>query len=74
MSLLTATAITRIHDLGRLRRGDEIEAHRNREVHYSGYVEDTAPGLGIVWIRDLSDGRRAILHADEYAIWQISAE
>lgn len=72
MSLLTRTEIIRIRDLGLLHRGDEIEAHRRNEVHYRGSVEDTAPGLGIVWIRDATDGQRAILHAEEYAIWQIS--
>lgn len=71
MSLLTPTEITRIRDLGVLRRGDEIEAHLRNEIHYRGKVEDTAPGLGVVWIRDETDGQRAILHADEYAIWQI---
>lgn len=71
MSLLNATEITRIRDLGTLRRGDVIEAHRRDEIHYRGRVEDTAPGLGVVWIRDESDGHRAILHTDEYAIWQI---
>lgn len=71
MSLLTSTEIIRIRDLGDLRRGDEVEAHCRNEVHYRGKVEDTAPGIGVVWIRDDADGRRAILHADEYAIWQI---
>lgn len=71
MSLLTHTEIIRIRDLAALRRGDEIEAHLRHEVHYRGRVEDTAPGIGVVWIRDSSDGTRAILHAEEYAIWQI---
>ena len=71
MSLLTSTEIIRIRDLGALRRGDAIEAHFRNEIHYRGRVEDTAPGIGVVWIRDDADGRRAILHADEYAIWQI---
>lgn len=71
MSLLTSTEITRIRDLGTLRRGDEVEAHLRNEVHYRGRVEDTAPGIGVVWIRDDADGHRAILHTDEYAIWRI---
>lgn len=73
MSLLTSTEITRIRDLGTLRRGDLIEAHLRNEIHYRGRVDDTAPGIGVVWIRDDADGHRAILHADEYAIWQIRA-
>lgn len=71
MSLLSPTEIIRIRDLGVLRRGDDIEAHYRNEIHYRGKVEDTAPGLGVVWIRDDTDGSRAILHADEYAIWHI---
>lgn len=69
MSLLTSTEITRIRDLATLRRGDQVEAHLRNEVHYRGLVEDTAPGIGVVWIRDDADGSRAILHAEEYAIW-----
>ncbi|WP_299166350.1 hypothetical protein [uncultured Arthrobacter sp.] len=71
MSLLTSTEIIRIRDLGTLNRGDEVEAHLRNAVHYRGRVEDTAPGIGVVWIRDDADGRRAILHAEEYAIWLI---
>jgi hypothetical protein len=71
MSLLNSTQITRIRDLGTLRRGDIVEAHLRSEVHFRGRVEETAPGIGVVWIRDDSDGHRAILHADEYSIWQI---
>lgn len=71
MSLLTSTEIIRIRDLGALRRGDVVEAHLRNELHYRGRVEDTAPGIGVVWIRDDIDGRRALLHAEEYAIWQI---
>ncbi|GAB3550300.1 hypothetical protein GCM10027404_17270 [Arthrobacter tumbae] len=71
MSLLTSTEISRIRDVATLRRGDEVEAHLRNEVHYRGRVEDTAPGIGVVWIRDDADGRRAILHTDEYAIWRI---
>lgn len=71
MSLLSSTEIIRIRDLGALRRGDVVEAHLRNELHYRGRVEDTAPGIGVVWIRDDIDGRRALLHAEEYAIWQI---
>ncbi|WP_458115624.1 hypothetical protein [Arthrobacter sp. D2-10] len=71
MSLLTSTEIIRIRDLGTLRRGDTVEAHLRNELHYRGRVEETAPGIGVVWIRDDVDGRRAIIHAEEYAIWQI---
>ncbi|MDN4610239.1 hypothetical protein [Arthrobacter burdickii] len=68
-----ATPTARILDLGVLSAGTVVEARRKNEVHYRGCVEDTAPGLGIVWIRDDMAGHRAILHLDEYSIWQLSA-
>jgi hypothetical protein len=69
----TATPTARILDLGMLSAGTVVEARRKNEVHYRGCVEDTAPGLGVVWIRDDLAGHRAILHLDEYSIWQLSA-
>ncbi|MUK00531.1 hypothetical protein GM708_00470 [Vibrio cholerae] len=69
---MTATATpstARVLDLGGLSRGTVVEARRKNEVHYRGCVEDTAPGLGVVWIRDDLAGHRAILHLDEYSIW-----
>lgn len=71
MSAVNATEISRVRALAALRKGDIVEAHRRDEVHYRGRVEDTAPGLGVVWIRDDADGSRALLHTDEYTIWQI---
>jgi hypothetical protein len=68
-----ATPTARILDLGALSAGTVVEARRKNEVHYRGCVEDTAPGLGVVWIRDDLAGHRAILHLDEYSIWQLSA-
>jgi hypothetical protein len=68
-----ATPTARILDLGVLSAGTVVEARRKNEVHYRGCVEDTAPGLGVVWIRDDMAGHRAILHLDEYSIWQLSA-
>ncbi|WP_309082478.1 hypothetical protein [Zhihengliuella sp.] len=68
-----AASTARITDLGTLSAGIVVEARRNDEVYYRGRVEDTAPGLGVVWIRDDMAGHRAILHLDEYSIWRISA-
>ncbi|MBG6184137.1 hypothetical protein IWX65_002108 [Arthrobacter sp. CAN_A214] len=69
---LTISTSTRIDDLRALRRGDTVEARRKDEVHYRGRVEETAPGLGVVWIRDSTAGHRAILHLDEYSIWRVA--
>jgi hypothetical protein len=73
---MTASALpttARILDLGTLGAGTVVEARRKNEVHYRGCVEDAVPGLGVVWIRDDMAGHRAILHLDEYSIWQVSA-
>ncbi|MFC3300516.1 hypothetical protein FJV46_08485 [Arthrobacter agilis] len=73
---MTATALpttARILDLTTVGTGTVVEARRKNEVHYRGCVEDAAPGLGVVWIRDDMAGHRAILHLDEYSIWQVGA-
>ncbi|WP_434994830.1 hypothetical protein [Arthrobacter sp. Ld5] len=68
-----ATPAARILDLCALPPGTIVEARRRDEVHYRGSVEDAAPGLGVVWIRDDLAGHRAILHLDEYSIWHVAA-
>ncbi|GGG69948.1 hypothetical protein GCM10011374_38100 [Kocuria dechangensis] len=35
-------------DLGRLRAGDRLEAHRDGVVRHRGIVEETVPALGVV--------------------------
>lgn len=65
----------RVRRLQDLHRGDQIEAgtHPGQGppgIIHQGRVLDVAPGLGAVWIRDRS-GRRALLHTDEYRLWQV---
>lgn len=73
MTAVTTPATARVLDLGGVAAGSIVEARRKGEVHYRGCVEDAAPSLGIIWIRDDMAGHRAILHLDEYSIWQIGA-
>ncbi|RJT83391.1 hypothetical protein D6T63_02845 [Arthrobacter cheniae] len=73
MTAIATPTTARILDLGALSAGTVVEARRKNEVHYRGCVEDAAPGLGVVWIRDDLAGHRALLHLDEYSIWRISA-
>ncbi|BBE24105.1 hypothetical protein MN0502_29880 [Arthrobacter sp. MN05-02] len=73
MTAIASPSTARVLDLGALRTGTVVEARRKNEVHYRGRVEDTAPGLGVVWIRDDMAGHRAILHLDEYSIWHVAA-
>ncbi|EMY34427.1 hypothetical protein D477_009610 [Arthrobacter crystallopoietes BAB-32] len=61
---------TRIRHLGALRRGDAIEARFHDDVQYRGRVDRTAPGVGLVWIREENGGRRAVSDTD-YSIWRL---
>lgn len=70
---LLATTPERVLDLGSLSTGSLVEARRRNGVHYRGAVEDVAPALGIVWIRDDLAGHRALLDLDEYTIWYVKA-
>ncbi|WP_104167887.1 hypothetical protein [Arthrobacter sp. SX1312] len=72
MTAIATRTTVRILDLRALTPGTIVEARRRDEVHYRGRVEDTAPGLGVVWIRDDLAGHRAILHLDEYSIWRVA--
>ncbi|MGW6175301.1 hypothetical protein ACWF5H_17575 [Arthrobacter sp. NPDC055138] len=58
-------------DLSHFRRGDQVEAGQNDVVYYRGRVEDSAAGLGVVWIRESGCSRRRMLHTDEYFIRHI---
>lgn len=60
----------RVRNLNDLRRGDQVEAMIRSVVHHRGKVLDLAPGLGAVWIRS-DAGRRALIHTDEYRLWQV---
>ncbi len=71
MTAIATHTTARILDLAALGTGTFVEARRRGDVHYRGYVEDTAPALGVAWIRDDMTGQRAILHLDEYSIWRI---
>jgi hypothetical protein len=53
--------LTPVRDVSLIRRGNWIEAYRGGQTCYRGDVTETAPGLGIIWIReDGRHGRRAV--------------
>lgn len=54
-----------IHDLTRLRPGERIQAWRQGQLLYVGTVEEVAPDLGVVWIREVVDGYRRLVHAQD---------
>ena len=72
------TRITRIRGLDQLHRGDEIEARLRVGPDYDdvvvrrGSVQDTAPGIGVVWIIDRQSGTRKAINTDECSLWRVA--
>lgn len=70
--------VTRIRALDQLHRGDEIEARLSVGPSYDdvvvrrGSVQETAPGIGVVWILDRSTGLRKAVNADECSVWRVA--
>ncbi|MBG6191014.1 hypothetical protein IWX64_001968 [Arthrobacter sp. CAN_A212] len=60
---------SRIRSLRALKRGDRIEARMQADVLYRGLVEETAPGLGTVWMRDETADSRLALSQDDFTFW-----
>lgn len=60
---------SRIRSLRSLKRGDRIEVRLQSEVLYRGPVEETAPGLGTVWMRDEAVDARLALNQDDFTFW-----
>ncbi|MHC5560656.1 hypothetical protein [Kocuria sp. U4B] len=55
----------RIYDLARLRPGDRIQVWHRGQLQDVGTVEEAAPSLGVVWIREGLDGYRRMIHAHD---------
>lgn len=72
------TKVTRVHALDQLHRGDEIEARMSVGPSYDdvvirrGRVQETAPGIGVLWILDRLTGARRIVNTDECTVWRIA--
>ena len=72
------TQITRIRAISQLHRGDEIEARLSVGPAYDdvvirrGLVQETAPGIGVVWIMDRVSGMRKALPTDECSVWRVA--
>ncbi len=69
--------VTRVRALDQLHRGDEIEARLSVGPNYDdvvirrGSVQETAPGIGVVWIMDHTGSRKAI-NTDECSVWRVA--
>jgi hypothetical protein len=72
------TRVTRIRAVDQLHRGDEIEARLRVGPDYDdvvvrrGSVQDTAPGIGVVWILDRASGIRKAINTDECSLWRVA--
>ena len=70
--------VTRIRALDQLHRGDELEARLSIGSSYDdvvirrGSVQETAPGIGVVWILDRLTGLRKAINTDECSVWRVA--
>jgi hypothetical protein len=70
--------VTRVRALDQLHRGDEIEARLSVGPSYDdvvirrGSVQETAPGIGVVWIMDHHTGMRKAINTDECSVWRVA--
>lgn len=73
-----ATRSTRIRAIDQLHRGDQIEARLSVGPAYDdvvirrGSVQETAPGIGVVWIMDQLTGMRKAVNTDECSVWRVA--
>ena len=51
-----------------LRTGNRVEVWGHGGLRYSGWVEELAPKLGVVWIREASAGERKLISTEEHSI------
>jgi len=70
--------VTRVRALDQLHRGDEIEARLSVGPNYDdvvirrGRVQETAPGIGVVWVLDRHTGLRKAINTDECTLWRVA--
>lgn len=54
-----------VEDLSRLRPGHQVEVWHRGQLQYVGTVEEVAPSLGMMWIREALDGYRRLIHTQD---------
>jgi hypothetical protein len=70
--------VTRVRALDQLHRGDEIEPRLSVGPSYDdvvirrGSVQETAPGIGVIWILDRLTGLRKAVNTDECSVWRVA--
>ena len=55
-------------ELSTLRPGDHLEAWEHGMLCHAGVVEEVAPELGVVWIREPGLGARKMLSVDQHQL------
>lgn len=55
----------RIHDLTQLRPGEPVQLWHRGQLQCAGTVEETAPALDVVWIREGLDAYRRMIHTQD---------
>jgi hypothetical protein len=67
---MTADTHSRIRRLTDVRRGELIEARSGHTV-LRGTVYDTAPGIGLVWIRLEQSRLRRAVQSEDFTLWHV---
>ncbi|MCC9144583.1 MULTISPECIES: hypothetical protein [unclassified Arthrobacter] len=70
-SPVTSARARRVRSIRSLHRGDTVEARSGGTTYFRGEIQDTAPGLATVWIRDESTGLRSAASMDDFSIWKV---
>lgn len=55
-------------ELSTLRPGDHLQAWEDGMLCHAGVVEEVAPALGVVWIREPGLGARKMLSVDQHQL------
>lgn len=61
-------SLERIPDMTSLKPGDLVTARPPGHLAYQAQIDEVAPQLGVVWIRDVSLGGRRAVGPDELRI------
>ncbi|WP_077488677.1 hypothetical protein [Sinomonas mesophila] len=69
---MTSETHHRVRRLTDLHRGELIEARSGRTV-LRGTVYDTAPGVGVVWIKLEDSRQRRAIQAEDFALWHVAS-
>lgn len=62
---LEVEPLERIPDMTSLKAGDRVTVHSPGHFDYLAEVEEIAPQLGVVWIREVRIGARRMVGLDE---------